>query len=299
MTITKPMLASAAKDLNDLKYPLIASPKLDGIRCLKVDGKVVSRSFKPIRNDYIRGILEQLLPEGADGEIMAGDNFQQVASSVMSKAGEPAFKFHMFDLAPEGADAPGYQDRIQAMTDWKAANDPDGHVVVVETVVIGSVDELLAFEAKCLEAGYEGVMTRRPDSPYKCGRATIKSQDLLKVKRFEDSEARVVGFVEQQLNTNEAKKDAFGRTERSSSKAGKVGKNTLGKFVVEEAGDKGWTQPFRVGTGLGLTQELRQEIWDNQDRYLGKLIKYKYQPHGVKDAPRLPIFLGFRDEDDL
>ena len=297
--ITKPMLAASAKDLSALSYPLIASPKLDGIRCLKVDGKVVSRSFKPIRNDYIRSILEKVLPEGADGEIMAGQNFQQVASSVMSKDGEPDFNFWMFDLAPEGAASAPYNERIEATLEWKRNNDPDNHIIVVPTVTLLDSGELECYEADCLKGGHEGVMVRSPASPYKCGRATAREGYLLKVKRFADSEAEITGFVEQMLNTNEAKKDAFGRTTRSASKEGKIGKGTLGKFIVEEAGKAPWTEPFRVGTGEGLTHALRKEIWDNQDAYLGKLIKYKYQPHGVKDAPRIPIFLGFRDEDDL
>ena len=31
---------------------------------------------------------------------------------------------------------------------------------------------------------------------------------------------------------------------------------------------------------------------------MGTLVKYKFQPHGVKVAPRCPVFLGFRDSTD-
>jgi DNA ligase-1 len=48
-----------------------------------------------------------------------------------------------------------------------------------------------------------------------------------------------------------------------------------------------------------LNDELRLSIWENPEKYLGKLIKYKYQNFGIKVAPRLPVFLGFRDESDL
>lgn len=297
--ITRPMLAATAKNLGELRYPLIASPKLDGIRCLKVDGRVVSRSFKPIRNDYIRTILEKILPEGADGEIMVGDNFQQVTSAVMSKEGEPDFLFWMFDLAPEGKDSGPYNDRVENMLTWTRDHDCLRHVCMVPLTTILHTDELMAYEGACLTDGYEGVMVRSPDGPYKCGRATVREGYLLKIKRFEDSEARVIGFIEQMTNTNETRKDAFGCIERSAANAGKIGKNTLGKFIVTEAGSPWRTACFRIGTGKGLTQELRQEIWNNQDRYLGKLLKYKYQLHGSKDAPRIPIFLGFRDENDL
>ena len=56
---------------------------------------------------------------------------------------------------------------------------------------------------------------------------------------------------------------------------------------------------FRVGTGKGLTNVLRQEIWDNQSKWLGKVIKYKHQAIGSKDAPRIAIYLGMRDERDM
>jgi DNA ligase-1 len=43
----------------------------------------------------------------------------------------------------------------------------------------------------------------------------------------------------------------------------------------------------------------RREVWKDPDAYIGKIIKYKYQAIGSKDAPRIPIFLGFRDERDM
>src|SRR4051812_33650187 len=109
--IKKPLLASAVENLDDIKFPVIASPKLDGIRCLKIDGKVVSRNFKPIPNRYIREALEYILPNGADGEIIVGKTFQDVSSGVMSHDGEPEFIYHMFDYVKDSLGKP-YVDRI-------------------------------------------------------------------------------------------------------------------------------------------------------------------------------------------
>jgi hypothetical protein len=115
-----------------------------------------------------------------------------------------------------------------------------------------------------------------------------------------DSEAVVIGFEEQMSNQNEAEKDAFGRTKRSKALEGMVPANTLGKFLVKEVGNTPWQgQEFAVGTGKGLTLKLRQEIWDNRVKYIGKTITYKYQPHGVLNLPRLPVWKGFRDLRDL
>jgi DNA ligase-1 len=54
-----------------------------------------------------------------------------------------------------------------------------------------------------------------------------------------------------------------------------------------------------IKIGSGLNDELRDAIWDNRDEYIGKIVKYKFFQHGVKELPRHPVFLGFRHEDDL
>jgi len=157
-------------------------------------------------------------------------------------------------------------------------------------------EELQNFVDACLDSGYEGVMVRDPNGPYKCGRSTVKEGYLLKIKPFEDGEGKIIGFEEQMENTNVATVNAFGHTERSSHKANKLPKDTLGKFVVKRLTDG---LVFRVGTGRGLTNILRKEIWDNQKKYLGRIIKYKHQALGAKDAPRIAIYLGFRDVRDM
>ena len=60
----KPMLAVEAEDFEALTYPLLASYKLDGIRCLiTVDGPR-TRSLKPVPNKYIAGKLADLPRSG-------------------------------------------------------------------------------------------------------------------------------------------------------------------------------------------------------------------------------------------
>ena len=81
--------------------------------------------------------------------------------------------------------------------------------------------------------------------------------------------------------------------ERKGGAAGHVLMDTLGSFILENKNG----ETFKCGSGLN--DELRKEIWDNQDQYLGQLVKFKYMAHGVKDLPRHPIFLGFRDPDDM
>lgn len=296
--ITKPMkgddLEIDDSSLDKLKYPLLGTPKLDGIRSIK-QGRALSSSFKDIPNKYIQRRMMEV-PDGTDGElIVPGMPFNKISSAIMSEDGEPDFRFCVFDYVSTSLTEP-YKQRMARL---EALDLPDFCEKVLPTV-INSKEELIDFEKKCLEAGYEGIMVRSPDGPYKCGRATLRQGWLLKVKRFKDSEATIIGFEEQMENTNEATIDELGRTKRSKHKAGMVGKNTLGKFIVREVGSTPWNgREFGVGTGEGLTADLRKEIWDNRDKYLGKMIVYKYQVHGVKELPRLPIWKGFRDPRDL
>jgi DNA ligase-1 len=161
---------------------------------------------------------------------------------------------------------------------------------------IETLEALRDYEELCLAAGFEGVIVRLPNSPYKYGRSTIRQMYLGKLKRFLDAEARIVDFEEQLENTNEPTKDAKGETQRSQARSGLKGKNTLGVLVC----DHPRFGLIRIGTGKGLDQKLRQEIWDNPENYRGRLAKFKYFPIGMQDkTPRFPIFLGFRDPDDL
>ena len=81
---------------------------------------------------------------------------------------------------------------------------------------VNSMEEIDTNESACLEFGYEGIMLRDPNGTYKFGRSTARDNILLKVKRFLDDEAEVIGIEEKMSNQNVAEKDNFGRTERSS-----------------------------------------------------------------------------------
>ncbi len=295
--ITRPMLAETLNVLEDIKFPVLVSPKLDGIRCVIVGGKALSRKFKPIPNDFVRNWLEANLPSGIDGELLIkGKNFNEVQSGIMSEDGEPEFEFWAFDHV-DGALDEAFSARYERLAKYAAQRSfAATNLKLVPHKLVFSVAELLDFEEECLAQDYEGVMLRSPDSGYKCGRSTLKQAWLLKLKRFADSEAVILGFEELQTNNNEKVKNELGLSKRSSHKAGKVGADTLGKFKVRDLTSG---VEFEIGTGEGLTQALRKEIWDARDKYLGKLVKYKYQPAGQKNLPRFPVWLGFRDERDV
>ena len=88
--ITKPMLAGKCERMNALSFPLLATPKLDGIRCLKIGGRALTRSFNPISNIHTREWIEANLPDGVDGElIVRGATFSETAGHVGRESGEP------------------------------------------------------------------------------------------------------------------------------------------------------------------------------------------------------------------
>jgi DNA ligase-1 len=296
--ITRPMLASNVENINELNWPMIATPKVDGIRCLNPDGRILSRSFKPIPNNHIRTTLEKYLPVGADGELFSSSSFQKVTSDVMSRNGKPDFVFWMFDFVSDGNLELSYAERLLAMMKWyqTVSIETKKYVRILPFKILFSAEELKKYEAKVLDEGYEGVCLRTPESPYKCGRATWREKWLLKLKVFLDSEAEVIGFEEQYTNQNDLEINELGLLTRSEKKEGMLPTYRLGKFLCR---DIHTGIEFKCGNGQGLTRELREEIWENQDVYIGKIFKYKHQPHGVVEKPRIPIWMGFRDPKDM
>lgn len=292
--ISKPMLAATIKNIKEIQFPLEATPKIDGIRCLVIDGKAVSRSFKPIGNDYIRTWIETNIPDGMDGEILAGKTFNETSGNVRRSEGKPEFLFIIFDYVKPGTSLTvPYVERIQNAEKELESLNLGSNAMLLKPHKVSNESELLKLEEEWLAQGYEGAMLRRAGSPYKLGRATMKTQDLMKLKRFTDAEARVVGFEERKRNDNIAVQDAFGRSKRSSHQENKIGKGTLGAIIAERSDG----MVFNIGTGMD--EAMLQEIWDNQEKYLGQLVKYKYFEIGTKERPRHPVFLGFRDPSDI
>ncbi len=298
----KPLLATALPSIDDAILPAFCSYKYDGIRCLVIEDPdrptrrlAVSRKLKPIPNTYIRTSIEAVCPIGFDGEIIVpGMDFNEVQSVVMTITGATEFEFHVFDYVPMWSNPDiGFFERFKGLqTKATQVQKDDKRIKVVEQRLLSASADLEAFEVQCVEQGYEGAMLRGVRSIYKYGRSTLKEAILLKLKRFKDEEAEVIGFEELQHNDNPAMMDALGHTKRSSHKANKRGGNTLGKLI-------GKTKDGREVHCSGFTAKMREEIWNNQPGYLGRKFTFKHQPSGAKDKFRFPTFKGFRHEDDM
>jgi DNA ligase-1 len=287
----KPMLAATCEDTSQLEFPVLVTPKLDGIRTEILPQGPVSRTLKPIQNKYIRKELGAIGVVGMDGEIMTGKNFQDCSHDVMSFEGEPKFTYNVFDLVT-GSLTDTYETRMNALKNLEIA---DTRIVKILPIEVKNEEELLAFETKCLSEGYEGVMIRSKSGKYKCGRSTLKEGALLKLKRFIDDEAIIVGFEPLYTNMNEAQTNELGRTFRSTAQDGLVAQDTLGTLITTDL-----KTGIEVRLGSGFDAATRKNIWMNQADFLGKLVKYKHFANsGVKDKMRHPIYLGIRSREDM
>jgi DNA ligase-1 len=296
MSNFKPMLASNV-DLDKIVYPILASPKLDGVRAIVIGGRLLSRSLKMIPNAWCQDMFSQL-PEGTDGELIFGDPvhpdaYRNTVSAVMSEDGEPTkVTFHIFD---------NYLVEGGFLTRWTTLK-PGKNVEVVPHTFIHSREELDAYESRHVELGHEGVMVRKVDGRYKQGRATTNEALLLKVKRFADAEAVVIGTYAWETNNNTATMNALGRTERSTHKAGKTALDILGGLHVRGLEAPYLNVEFSIGTGFSGADDAggeRAKLWKQRSKLVGQIAKFKYFPLGSLDRPRFPVFLGWRNKIDL
>ena len=290
----KPMLAGKCTDLETLTYPVLVSPKLDGVRATVQAGQCFTRSLKLIPNKNVQ-LMFSYLPDGLDGELIYGsptdkDVYRNTVSVVMSedKPGTD-ISFYVFDRPSAEGFEQRYEELIKRVRQIK-----NKAVVLLKHHFSNTPEQVTAWEEQWLEEGYEGLMIRALHGPYKEGRSTEKEGYLLKLKRFCDSEAVVLGYEEQQHNANEAKTNALGRTERSTAQDGLVGAGVLGALLVHDAAVS--EVDFAIGTGFNASDRVR--LWKQRKTLIGKKVKYTYFPTGSKERPRFPVWQGFRDPRD-
>lgn len=272
------------------------SPKIDGYRCGVWNACALTRSGKPFRNNFVQSILANEVINGLDGELIVGDraapNVYNVSSAVMGTKGEPDFTFIVFD--DFSRHELNYETRYSIAAN-KVEKFGNSHVVMLPLVYLETVEQMDAYEAEQIALGYEGIMRRKPGSPYKHGRSTVKEGYLLKIKRFAHEEATIIGYEELMHNANEAFKDELGRTKRSETRDGLYPSGMIGSYIVE---NPKYGKQFKVSCG-SMSHDERKARLESFDEDNGKTVRYKFLPHGTKDVPRHGLYAGFRDLDDL
>jgi len=124
-------------------------------------------------------------------------------------------------------------------------------------------EEIKAEHDAYVKDGYEGAMIKFLDAPYKFGRG----HEVMKLKAFHDVDLPVVGLLE-----------------GTGKHAGK-----LGSFQVVYQG-------VEVQVGSGLTDDLREAIWSDQENFLGRIIEVRYQEVTPDGSLRFPTFVCFRND---
>jgi len=281
--------------LSDITWPMWCSPKLDGWRMLAHPTLgPVTQSFKSIPNIQVRGGLEEIIGgSDLDGEINCTHPdgtvmpYNDTQSRLASHAGQPSWKFTAFDCFQHIDDT--FEDRMM-----KAHHT----VIGINHPNVEYLPHML-IESNCLGEGYEGVVLRKPEGPYKCGRSTFNQAWMLKWKPWEDAEGIIVGIEELMHNDNEQTTSLLGLAKRSSHKDNLTPSGMAGYFILDT---ETWGR-VRCGGGKGFDHDTRRRVWTDylqslddcvSPPFFGRRVVFRYQAFGMKDKPRFPNLKGFR-----
>lgn len=173
------------------------SEKLDGVRCLFVDGKFISRQGNEYKApDWFKASLPNC---ELDGELTCGrGRFSDTISIVKSHNSGDRWKEVKYTVF----DAPKYPGSFEvrlaflkealnnSLADVQRVLDSQ-YAHVLEQTRCEGIDHLKKELTRIEALGGEGLMLRQPGSLYEAGR----SNTLLKCKSFKDDEATVIGYV--------------------------------------------------------------------------------------------------------
>lgn len=285
----KPILGASLDGvpLENLTYPLIALPKLDGLRCIIYEGVAYSRNAKPIRNEFVQAWAHD--KHNLDGEIIVGSPTEGLvlerSKAVTAFKGEPDFRYHLFDCYDHDG---GYLERA---TQVQAEMEEEDRIECVPMTTVYTADQVRNVEAMYLAMGYEGLILRNPKGVYKNGRSTLNEGYLMKLKRFVDGEAIVLRLEEAQQNNNELTRDELGRAKRASNQENKSGKGMIGTIIGL---DKTWGE-IRISPGI-MPHSERMALWHSPHSILGRTIHWRSFGYGVMNAPRFARYYGIREE---
>ena len=274
---------------DDKEY--VVTQKLDGLRAIIEinNGHVISiksRKGKPYTGvSQLKSTIESTLDSTMghfvfDGELLLEDptnqwtsneRFQETISSVKSNNESENVALHLFDALPydefiQGQSTLTYAERRKTYIDNIQENKLLHIVPILGTA---TKSEIPQWSDYAIEHGFEGVMLNDPDAKY----YTKRHKGLLKVKKMHTADLPIIGF-EEAID----------------------GKNKGGlKSLIVRLDDENV-----VNVASGLTDELRIQIWNNQDDYLGQMIEVQYFEETTNQnggrSLRFPVFRCFRDD---
>lgn len=289
-----PMLACEGV-LGNIDYPTLALPKHNGVRGLNRSATLLARSLKSIPNLYTRRLFSDKELEDLEGELVVGDPFDEEVfanstSGVMTQAGYPEVTWYLFDSYH--ASLP-YSVRLEILAQRIDEFD-DPRLQVIPHHLIYSDEELVNLTDKYLKQGFEGMVLRKPTSTYKHGRSTAKEQGFMRFCPWHRSECTILEIIEGAVNMNESKKNELGFLKKSSHKENLVPSGRAGSVRVKDV-VTGITFNITIGP-----VKLQDDMWQNKDKYLGTIWKYKFKPPVIIGGkPRFPQLEGPRHALDM
>ena len=234
------------------------SEKFDGVRAYWDGNDLISRHGNrfDVPAAFTRGFPEQPL----DGELWMGrGTFSRMVGLINRHDTGPEHwrdvYYMVFDL-PRAAGP--FDDRLRTLRRLLKNHD-NPHLRLVRQLKVPDRAALNRRLEKVIEAGGEGLMLHRGDASYR----SYRSADLLKVKPYQDAEARVVAHL-----------PGEGRLE-----------GKMGALLLETDGG----QHFRLGTGFSDAQRADPPP-------IGSLVTYKFYGRTRHGLPRFPSFLRVRRE---
>jgi len=233
------------------------SEKLDGIRARWNGHKLVSKNGYTFSTPqwFTQGFTNVVM----EGELWIARHRYEDTSSVTSKtiadAGWLDIRLMLFDLPEHKGDFTQRYLEMQKLV--QSTNSP--YLSVIKQFRVKSHTELMKSLQSVVDAGGEGLMLHHQASKYLNGR----SENLLKLKLFEDAEAIVIGY-----------KPGKGKF-----------KGLLGSIKVRNKEGK----EFNIGSGFNMQQR------ENPPALLSR-VTYKHNGLTRNGVPRFPVFLRMRDE---
>lgn len=319
MTTQKPQLADDV-NLDTLPYPVWGFPKIDGVRGLNTHGRLTGRSLDEFKGFGVTGLFTSDNTKGFDGELTLGSNpaADNLCSDTTGAVGAfkdvteaPDLHWWLFDYVGAAQANLVYADRYKALEAFLSTADMGEmreRLHIIPYRVINNKVEAEAFISECLDANYEGAVFRNPRSKIKPGRPGINDQQYMRYKPWMDSEMLVTELVEGETNTNKAKVNTLGRTERSSAKAGKVPNGKVGAIIGTLLADihhplNGkllFAKGLKVRVSKGkLKDPQAKRLWENPQEIVGHIIKFQHMAHGVQDLPRFGGYVSHRVAEDM
>lgn len=255
------------------KKPVIVQPKIEGDRCRAViDGRGRAALFSsgvktitsvPHINSQLRSL--NLNPMELDGELYVHGMVHQDIRSIVSPTvyRNPYYEkmqYWIFDLVSDT-----YQlERLRYLGKMNFAWCPS--VVRVPFYLVNTLEEVERVYQEQLELGFEGIILREANTPY----LRKKTTTMMKLKPTVSDYYVIVGFEEEISIKGEPK-------------------NALGALWV-----KGVDSPeFKVGSGF--TRDLREKLWKDRAKLIGKIVKVRYQGLTSDLKPYFGRFVGFVD----